>query len=181
MALDAGIQYNASTSPKIAYRNLHFGISLRNIGTPLQFRGDGLSFLGTSQNGNYSQTQQMRSANFELPSQLNIGASFDHKSKDEQMRLTIAGAFISNSFTQDQLGLGAQFAYREQFIIHAGYRYEKNIFSSENRSNVYTGLSAGFTFEVPLRKDGTKFGIDYSYRTTNPFYGTHSLGVRISL
>ena len=39
VALDAGIQY--VTGPK---DNIHFGISLRNVGTPMQFRGDGLSF-----------------------------------------------------------------------------------------------------------------------------------------
>jgi hypothetical protein len=182
VAIDAGIQYHTSSSKNIKYKNLHFGISLRNVGTPIQFKGDGISFLGTSQNSKYQQTLEMRTAPFELPSQLNIGGAYDYKSQDELKRITISGAFISNAFTKDLLGIGAELAYKEQFLLHFGYRYEPGSFKSDAvRTNVYTGLSAGFTFELPVKKDGPTFGIDYSYRTTNPFHGTHSLGVRVTL
>jgi len=32
-----------------------------------------------------------------------------------------------------------------------------------------------------LNKKGTTFALDYSYRTTNPFAGVHSIGARINL
>ncbi|MFM2224905.1 MAG: hypothetical protein RJA07_1107 [Bacteroidota bacterium] len=180
--IDAGIQYHGSSSPKIKYKNIHFGISLRNVGTALQYRGDGLSALSTIQNSKYTQNLEMRSATFELPSQLNIGGAYDYKFPDEMKRISISGAFISNAFTKDLLGLGAEFSYKEQFLLHLGYRYEPGSFKKDAiRTNVYTGLSAGFTFELPVKKDGPTFGIDYSYRTTNPFHGTHSLGVRVTL
>ena len=43
VAVDAGIQY--VTGPN---DNIHFGISLRNIGTPMRYSGEGLSFTGKS-------------------------------------------------------------------------------------------------------------------------------------
>jgi hypothetical protein len=157
-------------------------ISLRNVGTAIQFRGDGLTALATIQHSSYSQNLEMRSAPYELPSQLNIGGAYDLRSHDELKRITLSGAFISNSFTKDIIGLGAEFSYKEQFLFHLGYRYEPGSFKKDAiRTNVYTGLSAGFTFELPVKKDGPTFGIDYSYRTTNPFHGTHSMGVRITL
>ena len=181
-ALDAGIKYTPVAQPEI-----HFGISLRNVGTAMSFGGDGLSFQSLSQNGNYNQTALERSADFELPSQLNIGGAYDFNFQklDENKylhRLTIAGAFISNSYSSDQYGLGAEYAYRSMFMLHLGYRYQAGMLSNTQlHTNVYTGLSVGFSVDVPVKKDGPKMEIDYSYRTTNPFYGTHSIGVRLTL
>ena len=181
-ALDAGIQYTPVAEPQI-----HIGIALRNVGVGSHFTGDGLSFSGTSQNSNYSMTQEMRSAQFELPSQLNIGAAYDLKFNkiDENYylhKIIIPGAFVSNSYSADQFGLGVEYCYREMFMLHTGYRYQAGMLSNTQvHTNVYTGLSFGFSFLLPLKKDGPKMGIDYSYRTTNPFYGTHSIGVNIAL
>ena len=182
LALDAGIQYTPVAQPQI-----HFGISLRNVGVGMGFGGDGISFTGASQGGGYTQVEQMRTAQFELPSQLNIGGAYDFKFNkiDENYfmhRLTIDAAFISNSYSADQYGIGAEYCYREMFMLHAGYRYQSGMLSNTQvHTNVYTGVSAGFTFIVPLKKDGPKLGLDYSYRTTNPFFGTHSIGVSIAL
>ncbi len=181
-ALDAGIQYSPVAQPQI-----HFGISLRNVGTPMSFSGDGLSFQGLSQNGKYTQSLLERPAPFELPSQLNIGGAYDFNFQklDENKylhRLTLAGAFISNSYSSDQYGIGAEYAYKSMFMLHLGYRYQAGMLSNTQlHTNVYTGVSAGFSVELPLKKDGPKMAIDYSYRTTNPFYGTHSIGVRLTL
>ena len=40
---------------------------------------------------------------------------------------------------------------------------------------------AGFTIELPMTSGGTTFGLDYSYRHTDPFQGSHSIGARINL
>jgi hypothetical protein len=179
VALDAGIQY--ITGPK---DNIHFGISLRNVGTPMMFSGDGLSFSNLAPSGKYLLTQQMRSERFELPSLLNIGGAYDFflNPKDPDLhRVTGVFNFTSNSFTTDQLGIGVEYAYKKMFMARMGYRYESGIFSADTRRNVYTGLRAGLTFEVPVKKDGPSFAVDYSYGTTNPFHGTHAVGIRLGL
>ena len=43
------------------------------------------------------------------------------------------------------------------------------------------GPSAGFTVELPMGSGGSTFGFDYSYRHTNPFQGSHTVGARINL
>lgn len=174
-ALDAGIQY--VTGPD---KNIHFGISLRNVGTPMRYSGDGLSFIGTGAETDYALTVEQRSAKFEMPSLLNIGGSYDFLFG--QSRLTALANFTSNSFGRDFIGGGLEYAFNEMFMVRGGYRYETGGQIDVNDQSVYTGLSAGASLEVPTSKKGdSKFGIDFSYRTSNPFGGTYNFGVRVSL
>ena len=181
IALDAGIQY--VTGSEAMPDKVKFGIALRNIGTPMRFGGDGLSFQSSAQEGSYTMNVEERSEKFELPSLLNIGASYDIHlgSSTANNKLTLAGNFTSNSFSKDQLGAGAEFNFKDRFMLRAGYNYQSGIFSTSSRSTVLTGISGGFSFNVPLKDNGPQLGIDYAYRTTNPYNGSHTLGVRVSL
>lgn len=179
VALDAGIQYVSGKDD-----NIHFGISLKNVGTPMRFSGDGLSYRSDVSDKGYQLTVNNRAEKFELPTVLAIGGAYDFYFDDNEVhsnRLTAFANFTSNSFTKDQIGLGLEYALREMFMLRVGYNYEPQITSSENRTNVFTGLSGGVSFDVPLKKDGPKICIDYSYRTTNPFNGTHTLGLKLNL
>jgi hypothetical protein len=184
LALDAGIQYQTGT--KKDPEKIKFGIALRNIGTPMRFRGDALSFKGTAPEGTYPLTIEKRSQQFELPSMLNIGLSYDFKfgaveGSDAKQRLTICGNFTSNSFYRDQIGAGVEYAFKEQFMLRGGYNYQQGIFDNANRTTAFTGLSGGATFDLPVKKGGPNVAFDYSYRTSRPWGGTHTIGVRINL
>lgn len=175
VAFDAGIQY--ITGPKDAIK---FGIALRNVGTPMQFGGDGLSARGTMQGSTVALTLAQRSQQFELPSLMNIGASYDlYPMGVDDYKLTLAGNFTSNSFTADQYGVGAEFSWKGMFAARAGYQMEDGSMDDALRMNVYTGLNFGFSIDAPLGK--SVFGLDYAYRGTNPFGGTHLIGVRYTL
>jgi long-subunit fatty acid transport protein len=91
------------------------------------------------------------------------------------------GTFTSNSFGKDEFKLGIEYAWKNMLMLRAGYSYEQGILDSEERTTVFTGPSAGFTVEIPFGKNKSTFGLDYSYRATNPFQGTHSIGARINL
>jgi hypothetical protein len=101
--------------------------------------------------------------------------------------VTVAGNFFSNSFTNDQFSLGLQYGWKDILLIRAGYTYENGIWSkggiedSNDCMNINRGLSAGCSIQVPLSKDenGMKLAVDYSYRDTYTFKGTHSVGARI--
>ena len=121
-----------------------------------------------------------RSEEFEIPSLLNIGGAYDFY-LGERNRLTIAGNFTSNSFRSDFFGAGLEFSFREMFMIRGGVNYEEGLFNDINEASALSGFSGGFSLEVPLKAGGPNFGVDYSYRTTENFEGTHSLGVRIVL
>lgn len=177
IAFDMGIQY--VTGPK---NNIHFGIALRNIGTPMRFKGDGLAYQLNSPQG-YNFTIDQRTDKYEMPSQLNIGAAYDFHFGTKHA-LSFMGNFTSNSFTKDQLGAGLEYSFNKMLMLRAAYRYEKGItktLDSAERTTAFTGLSAGISLEVPFKEDGPSIGIDYSFRATNPYDNTHSIGVRINL
>lgn len=182
VAFDAGVQY--VTGPQSDPTKIKFGISLRNIGTPMKFGGDGLSFRGDAPEGDYQMSLEQRSQGYELPSLLNIGGAYDFKfgsSGKKSHRLTVAANFTSHSFSQDQFGAGLEYSFRELIMIRGGYNYQGGLADSETRVTALTGFSAGVTFEVPLKENGPTIGIDYSYRTSSPFDGSHALGIRLNL
>ncbi len=176
-AIDAGVQY--VTGPQ---DNFKFGISLRNIGSRMQYGGQGLSTQGPAPNGGgYELTYSQRAADFELPSMLNMGLSYDFLFADKH-RLTALGNFTSNSFSQDQVGAGLEYSMGEVFQLRGGYRYE---FGQDNEieAPIYTGLSAGASVSVPLSKENknVRFSIDYAYRNTKIWDGTHNIGIRFNI
>jgi hypothetical protein len=182
VALDAGIQY--VTGP---FDNVHFGITLKNIGPTMKFSGDGLSlrvFMDNSSNQQFTMVQRVD--DFELPTQLSIAAAYDFLFA-ETNRITIAGNFCSNSFTNDQFILGLEYGWKEMFLVRVGYTYENGIWSKngilydDGCMNINRGLSAGLSIDVPISKkeNALRFALDYSYRDTYTYGGTHSVGLRI--
>jgi hypothetical protein len=179
MSLDAGIQYVAGVR-----RQIKFGIALKNVGPRLQYEGDGDDIRLNNDEVNgvaYDQTYELRAGAFELPSLLNIGGSYDFDLAQDH-RLTMAGNFTSNSFTKDQFGIGAEYAYKSYLMLRFGYVYEDGVADGfdNGSSTTFTGINGGFSFELPLG-NGTDFGIDYSYRHSDPLASPHALGVHITL
>ncbi|MFP4663123.1 MAG: PorV/PorQ family protein [Bacteroidales bacterium] len=195
-ALDAGIQYITGLGKdKLGNRkrdNLRFGIAMKNVGTTMKYTGDGMSFIGISQFGT-SMTVEHRSAEFELPSLIKIGASYyidlDAKKKEGQdgdelitnHQLVVAANFTSNSFTKDQYHFGLEYGFKDIFYLRGGYIYEDGILDFQDRTTVFTGPSAGVSVHIPMNENGSVIAIDYSYRDTNPFAGVHTIGARVSL
>lgn len=182
IAIDAGIQYHTGK-----YDQIHIGIALRNWGPKMSYKGDGLTRQSTvSYGNNYQLTVNNRSGAFELPTLVNIGSSYDfYLTKDstgisKKHRVSVNGTFTSNSFTYDNLLFGAEYAWKEMLMFRAGYMYEKNI-GTENSRTAFTGPAAGLTFEVPFNEKKSTVGLDYSFRFTNPFGGTHTFGLRLNL
>ncbi len=178
IAIDAGIQY--VTGKK---ENIKFGVSLKNVGPRLLFTGNGLAYRGTITGTSNSMTLQQRSSELELPSLIKISAAYDFEIDKEKVHmLTAAFTFTSNSFTRDQFSAGLEYGFRSVLFLRAGYTYEKGMYSSDSRTSAFTGPSAGLSVDIPMnREKHKKFSFDYSYRATNPFAGTHSFGIQLTL
>jgi len=175
-AIDAGVQYVSGEKD-----NFKLGISLRNIGSPMQFSGEGLAIKSDNPIAEigFQQKFDSRAQDFELPSVLNIGASYDVYFTEEVF-LRVLGNFTSNAFSRDQVGGGAEIQFKNLITLRGGYKYEVGS-TAGDKENLYTGIAAGATINVPISKEGgTKIGIDYAYRTTDPFRGTHNIGIRAS-
>lgn len=208
-AIDAGIQYiTGFGKDKAGNRNrdnIHFGITMKNVGTTMKYSGDGMSFVGVSPTGT-SMSVENRSQEFELPSLIKIGFSYhirlaakideDDETVYSNHNLAIALNFTSNSFTKDQFHIGLEYSFMEYLFIRAGYTYEKGLYSVSDCTTVFSGPSAGITVQAPLKKkeEGTKYGlnttsvsprpvigVDYSYRFTNILGGVHTFGLRVTM
>jgi hypothetical protein len=174
IAIDAGIQYVTGEREQIK-----FGIALKNIGPRMRFSGDGLLEKAFLEGETSAFSMSTPSESFELPTALDIGASYDIYIGDFN-RITVAGNFRSNAFGKDQFSLGAEYALKTYLMLRAGYTYEDGITSKEDRTTVFTGPSFGATVAIPTNKEkGSSINIDYSYRATDPFSGTHSIGAMI--
>lgn len=193
-ALDAGIQYVTGLGKDKAGNkkldNLRFGIAMKNVGTTMKFKGDGMSFIGVVPNGT-TMTLEHRSDEFELPSLIKIGASY-HINLDAKVdsvndevisnhQMILAANFTSNSFTRDQIHFGVEYSFKNILSIRGGFIYEKGIFDSADRNSAFTGPSAGISANIPMNDEGSVIAIDYSYRDSNPWSGVHTIGARVTL
>ncbi len=195
-SIDAGIQYvtgiGKDKTGKRIRDNLKFGISMKNVGPTMKYGGDGMSFRGWVPPNQVIMTVEQRSTEFELPSLIKIGATYDIllaqkvDTADDKVtsdhHLSFAANFTSNSFTKDQYHLGVEYCFKEMIAFRGGYVYQKKPEGKDYSLSVYTGPTAGFSIIIPLNKEkGSVFSLDYSYRNTYPFNGTHAIGAKISL
>jgi len=183
VAIDAGIQYHTGK-----YNQIHIGIALRNWGPKMTYRGDGLSRQTSVKHGNnYELTVNNRSGAFELPALVNIGGSYDiYFQKDssgvsKKHRLSLNGTYTSNSFTYDNYLMGLEYSWKDILMLRGGLYTEDKIFKSEETRTAFTGPCAGVTVEIPFNEKKSTIGVDYSYRATKPFNGTHTFGLRLNL
>ena len=175
VAFDAGIRYVTGERDHV-----RFGIALKNVGPAMRFRGDGLSITAIIPTTETEITMEQRSDKYELPTLVNIGFAYDFI-LNEKMDLTANGQFISNSFTRDQFAVGAELDFNDAFQFRAGYLWETDITSEDDRATALTGPSAGLSVEFGVGSSETVLGLDYSYRVTNPFNGIHSMGIHLDI
>lgn len=178
VAFDAGVRYVTGEKDQVK-----FGITLRNVGTPMKFSGDGLSqeitYKGTSKGATLAQ----RSAAFELPSLLALGFSYDFIFNENHV-LSAMAAFHANSFTNDQFNIGLDYGMTfsgAAVNLRAGFVGEKQMFNREETTTSLTGLTAGISIDALLGKKKIPLGFEYAMRTSNPFGLINTFGVTLSL
>lgn len=195
IALDAGIIYVTGIgkykNDEKKTDNFRFGITLKNVGPTMKYRGDGLSFRGTNEGSDIGRTVEERSADYELPSCLEMGVSYDipvitktdaeSKEVKADQLLRLSTTFTSNSFTNDRFHFGLEYNIKNILLIRGGYSYEKGSDNIETRVISLTGPACGASIQIPLNDNGSIFSLDYSYRATENFDGCHSIGAKISL
>ena len=178
IAIDAGIRYVTGDKEQIK-----FGIALKNVGPVMRYKGDGLSQQVSYVSTEFIGSLEQRSATYELPSLLSIGGSYDFIFTPES-KLNLALGFTANSFSKDQFRLGLDYGMISEkmaFNIRAGYVYEKDILSDENRSNALIGPTAGFSLDALVGKSKSALGLEYCARFAGVFGIIHTMGLTISL
>ncbi len=174
VAIDAGIQYVTGKKEQ-----LKFGVALKNVGPNMSFSGDGLSIRGFVNQQPNKMTLEQRSASLEMPSLIRIGMSYDFYINDNNV-ITPAYTFTANSFTNDLHAVGLVYKWSKYLALRAGFVMQKDLFT-DNRVTALTGPTAGMSLFVPINKEGGNISLDYAYQFSNPFQGTHTLGISITL
>ena len=178
VAIDAGIRYVTGEQEQ-----LKFGITLRNIGPVMRYKGDGLAQQVEYVSTGFIASLEERSATFEMPSMLCIGGSYDFIF-NESNKLNLAFGFTANSFFNDQYRVGLNYAMTNDkmaFNLRGGYVYEKNLLSVENRSNALVGPTAGFSIDALVGQNKTALGLEYCARFAGVFGTIHTIGATIDL
>jgi len=186
VAFDAGVSYTTTLGKRDKEKNKNnvaFAITLKNVGPPMKMSGDGLSTRVVLNSG-HSLTGEMRPAQYELPSLLNIGVSYFWRNANLMHEIGLHGAYTANAFSKDQFSFGLEYGFRKLFMIRGGYVLQAGG-DPDFAYSALTGPTAGASVEVPISKKGSEkkstLGIDYSFRATNPFNGVHSVGIRFAL
>ena len=185
-AFDAGVQYRTGRLERVK-----LGIALKNIGPTMNFGGDGLNRrVKINDRNNFDSGLEIPAADFELPVVLSLGASYDFLFGDDDHCIATMLTFNSNAGYYNQLGLGIEYRYKKFLMLRGGYLGDETLVQGESRFEAHTGLAMGATLQAPF-KTGKKnalgedvfstFSVDVSYRTTNPFGGTLTIGGRIDL
>tara|TARA_B100001115_G_scaffold178375_1_gene167760 strand:+ start:948 stop:2003 length:1056 start_codon:yes stop_codon:yes gene_type:complete len=177
VALDAGIRYVTGDQD-----NIKFAISLKNVGPPMSYSGDGLSLDMLNPSTSLSIGMVQRSSSFEMPSQLSIGTSYDFIFSENSV-LTAAGSFSANSFSRDQFHGGLKWKVKTDkasFGLMGGFVYEQGIFNADEMATALSGPCGGFSFEFPFGDSGSNIGINYAYRQS-VLGGIHTVGGRINI
>lgn len=168
-AVDAGVQYVNFAG----FEGVGFGVVLKNFGSQMKF--DGSDLLRTASEANVLrgyQYYQIVAANFNLPSQLEIGASYERKLTSDFKGL-ITATYEDNSFLNDEYKVGAEFSYLGEFYVRGGYSYIPQSIGDDD--NIY-GPTFGAGFKIDT---GIKISVDYAYRSLRYFDANHMFSVRL--
>ncbi len=160
LAFDFGLNY------KVTGSGLSFGVALMNLGPSMTFTGQDLEQFyqpsGTI-SGTPSEPRMTELADFELPTALSLGLSYDFR-LDKTNSLLVHGTFQNNSFSTDDYNLGLEYSYNKLVYLRAGYQITDDPYDQR----VFTGGSfgAGFNYNASA---SFNIGFDYAYRVTENF------------
>ncbi len=172
LALDFGFQYDTG------YNGLVFGFVMKNFGSAMEFSGSDFEVnvpIPDAEPGSTNRTLSSTSAAFEMPSYFQMGISYDLM-RQEQSQFKLLGTFLSNNFTPDEFRGGAEYMYRDQFALRAGYG--RRVSSADG--DVYNGFSWGAGLNVGLGA-ASKLRFDYSNRMVREYFSdTHEFAVGLN-
>ena len=143
IAFDLGFQYDPG------WHGVRLGLAMKNYGAEMTYSGHG--FDGSDAGS--------RPVGFDLPASLNIGMAFDFL--DDGVNLaTLTGNFRSNTYSNDLIQGGFEYAYNNLYFIRGGYNYSQQ----DEWINGAT-LGGGLTYML----GETRLTFEYAWNQTEVF------------
>ncbi|MDO8550122.1 MAG: PorV/PorQ family protein [Ignavibacteria bacterium] len=173
-SLDAGVQYrNLFSVP-----NLSLGVTVKNLGAPMEYGGTALFVQGEEQTGTRGTTfYEVSAQSAELPSEISLGVSYTRNIDDENL-LTVAGTFVNNNYTYDNYKAGLEYSYKNILYVRGGYLFAPE--STDDTPNIFEDytVGAGLNFKEFTNID---VSVDYAYIPVKFFDANNVFSISLGL
>ena len=170
VSLDIGVQYNGIAE----IEGLNLGVVLKNFGPQMSFNGPDLLRNAVDESGNRgTQKYQIDAAGFELPSQLELGVSYERRFSSDY-KATIITSFQNNNFANDEYRAAAEFSFKDMFAVRGGYAYQPDAAGNEEEAIFGPTFGAGINLH-----SGIDVTVDYAYRWARYFDANHMFTVKL--
>ena len=172
VSFDFGVQYrNLFAIPDLA-----LGIVVKNLGPSMQYSGSGLWVQATDPSSARGLTYlQVGAGSFELPSSVSLGLSYS-KQLDVDNKVSVAGSFVNNNFSYDNICVGAEYSFKNIAYLRAGYLYSPQ--STTDTPNMYQNYTVGFGINFGSFSD-VDITLDYAYIPVKYFDANQSFTIRM--
>jgi len=171
-SIDAGVEYNELFNVP----NLSLGVVIKNLGTSMQYGGNGLWTQADAIGSDRGQTfYKIGVQSSELPSQMTLGLSYK-KSLNNENSLSVSGAFVNNNYSYDNYNLGLEYNYNNTFFVRGGYLYSPQ--STSETPNIYQGFAVGAGVNL-MNVSGINIALDYAYVPVKYFSADNSFTLRL--
>src|ERR1041384_177304 len=175
---NAGVQYSGLGNVP----GLNIGVAVKNVGPQMKFDGSALLQPGTvadSRQGFY----KVDAASFDLPSTIEIGASYTTKFSEDN-GLTFVSLFENNNFSADEYKVGAEYAFRDNFFLRAGWDLVSSqsdesltsIAGVDKSTYLFGGTAGAGVHSAVGDLDVT---VDYAYRAVKFLTGNHAITLKL--
>jgi len=162
VAFDVGVIYDDLAD----LNGFSIGVVMKNVGPQMTYSGTSLLVqAGTPELNRSPQYYTIDAAPFELPSNFQLAVGYKPVI-DEINTLQFSGIYQNNNFSGDETKLGAEYGYNNVFFVRGGYQ-----FALQESDNYIYGFTAGVGINYEV--EGFGFKVDYAYRDTEFFDGSH--------
>ncbi|MBU0507353.1 PorV/PorQ family protein [bacterium] len=169
LALDLGSLYTTT------FNDMRIGVAITNFGGDMRMDGRDLvhnhDVDGTREGNNDRVLSDWRTDDWPLPLQMRIGLAMEVL-QDARHRVTVAADAVHPNDNYEYVNLGSEWAYREQFMVRAGY---KSLFLPDSEESLTFGLGV----RVPTR-GGPEFGFDAAYENFGRFEAVYKYSLTVS-
>ena len=159
----AGVSFGFGFIYDTDFQGVRLGMTMNNFGPNMEYSGSDLEHLQQLPGYNpfvAPRSQGLSSASFEQPTNFQVGLSVPLLRGGENA-FAVHGAYISNSFANDEGRIGAEYVYRKMLALRGGYKITSN-------TNDLFGPSYGAGIRVPLGSAG--LWVDYAGQPVSNYF-----------
>jgi len=168
VTFDGGVQYRNF----LTIEGLNIGVSVRNIGTPMQYGGSGLLNQAGSETTNRPPSQfEVVSADSDVPTTMDL--SFEYSFLDG---FQVQGTYSENTYKPSELKGQLAYSFRDLLTVRGAYTQ-----SLEDRGALESPYENRPSFGGTLNLEeaiGVPVSFDYAFVSTQFFENNHILSLR---